>query len=182
MASPISVIVEVDTFYQQFLKKQFEYDEKSDRLVFPEKSDFNKWLEFYLQPTPSDYQIEDYGDKTLRIAIPNMRSKDVYKFNYLSKNRQVAFRSFVSDYYDVVVHGIYLEHKAVSLSAVKKFEIKSFVYFLIEEFEFSFDNYERIVKDIYRYNLIESNRRNKNGEKNGKEAHKHKEDTVLSER
>jgi hypothetical protein len=59
------------------------------------------WLETFLQRTPEGYTPRLANENTLKILLPNFRSKDTRKYNFLSEAAERTFIALIRNRFDI---------------------------------------------------------------------------------
>ena len=153
MASEYTTIIKLDPFFQRFLCAQFD-NEFGQAFKFPPKHDFNRLLSHLVQPCPVDYRTPDYGESMFRIHLPNMEHKDVSYYNYLSKAAQTTFINSIRRYWSMLYHDdLTRSVKQLGLTRMEAID------HLMDEFGFSGEDYDRLIKEYQRWYKTETMRR-----------------------
>lgn len=149
MASPILVTLRIDPFYQRFLRAYFNCI--GPVMEFPPKSDFNLLLTF-LANKPTSKQIKnnlkprDFGEYSFKVALPYIKHKDVFYYNYFSERSMQIFQRRIYLFFQLIFH-CEMDEGIHNLGLSKKNAIQQF----IERYDLLVDDEDRIVKAYFRY-------------------------------
>lgn len=157
LQSGIICTISLDPFYQQFLKIQFN-QEDSPVFFFPKGHDLSTRFQFYL--TCRKYSNQKIKDAwSFKIEVPWMEHKNPLYSRFMSPNFQKKFQSRVREFWRDVSHEIMGKwHR-------EGFSQEEIIQKLIEEFNFTPDDEERIRREYKRYRKAEYNRRHNHKQK-----------------
>lgn len=147
------VEIKLDPFFQSFLRSHFkEYEQIFE---FPKGHDLLIRLEYLLAKPPADYKPKpESGDSSMfRIAIPYMEHKNIDSYTYMSLNAQRLFVSRIREYYKIIIH------EEISSARRKGFQKDEIVLKIMEDFNLTNFNDDRIKRDYTRYLNTERFRR-----------------------
>jgi len=140
----LNVTIELDTFYQEFLKSYFK-TKKGATFAFPKRHELNQILELGLQKQPKNYKPKDYGQKTFKILIPYISWKDVRTYNYISKRIEIVLRRHIISFFRIIFHEEM--NKLATLNLQKKERVEIFIV----NYNINPKYYDRLIKDYQRY-------------------------------
>lgn len=151
--SDYTVTVRLEPFLQRFLKAQFEQS-SGQNFKFPARHNFNTMLEFMVTKQPKDFLPPDYGEDTFRIELPTMEYKNVAVHNYLSEKRQIILCKKIKEF-------MYMKFNFQLSEAIRRYNMtrEQAIDFLMEEFGFIPDDYDRLLKEYQRWLKMEQHRR-----------------------
>jgi len=112
---------------------------------FPVKSNFNMFLDVFLQKPPLDYQDKDHGENTLLIQLPYFEVKDVRSYYYLSDKAQAKFVEEIYKFFKITFRREI--SKYIVLGLFRKDSIELF----IDKYNLSLDCWDMLEKDYQRY-------------------------------
>lgn len=159
MSSGIFCTIKLDPFYQRFLRKQF--DDFNPVFNFPKGHDLSLRFQFYLS-TKSASKPDKYGIEEFRIEVPYMEHKSPLYYNYMSPNFQHKFQSRVREFWRDVSHELLGKWNRYG------FNREECIQKLMEEFDFTPDDEERVRREWKRYRETERLRRFRNKNKSVK--------------
>lgn len=151
MASEITTTIKLDPFYQRFLCFNFPQEDGMPQkfgkaFEFPARNDFSTWIGFSVSRCPEDYRTPQYGEHEFRIRIPYLEHKNPEYFNFISEKRQRIFKRMVHDYMAMLFHDEL--KKAIDKFGYNRMEA---IDHLQEEFGFTPDDYDRLLKEYQRW-------------------------------
>lgn len=141
MPSPITVKIKCDQYLIRFLETLYG----TSPINFPVKSNFNMFLDVFLQQPPLDYQQQDFGDDTLIIQLPYFEVKDVRSYYYLSDKAQAKFVGEIYKFFKITFRCEI--SKYIVLGLFRKDSIELF----IDKYNLSLDCWDMLEKDYQRY-------------------------------
>lgn len=156
MSSGIICTIKLDPFYQQFLRVQFQEFEPIFR--FPKSHDLSLLFQFYMSKNPGA-KPERFGVSEFKIEVPYMEHKSPLYYNYMSPNFQQRFQTRIREFWRDVSHEIMGKWSRAG------FNKEDIIQKLIEEFEFTADDEERVRREWKRYRESERQRRFRNKNK-----------------
>lgn len=159
MSSGIICTIKLDSFYQRFLRSQF--DDFNPVFNFPKGHDLAFRFQFYLS-TKSALKPERYGEDEFRIEVPYMEHKSPLYYNCMSPNFQQKFQSRIREFWRDVSHELLGKWNRAG------FNREECIQKLMEEFGFTPDDEERVRREWKRYREAERLRRFRNKNKNVK--------------
>jgi len=141
MVSDIIIRVKCEPYLIRF----FETLYGQSPIKFPKNSNFNTYLDVFLDKTPLDFKIPEYGDHTLEILLPTFERKDIRTFNYLSPKRQEIFTKELWKFFKITFRS------EISKSVLMGLDRKDAIELFIEKFNLSQDCWDFMEKDFQRY-------------------------------
>lgn len=170
MASKHFVTIKLDPHYQRFLRTQFGCEEEI--FEFPARHKFNSMLEHFVVTRPPGFIEPEKDEYMFKIALPNFEYKNEAHFRYLSKVKEIVFKSKIKQYYDWIIEekimdlmknlGSTPDNDSISLNR------NECTLVLIDEFGFDSgdkDSFDRLYKLFTRYKKKERIRRFRNAKK-----------------
>jgi hypothetical protein len=149
MSSPVIVTVKCQVYLIRFLEKLYG----DQPISFPRRHEFNSMLDFFLSIPPSPFVEPDYGEMSLRIALPFFENKDIRSYNYLSDLKQQKFEKRINEFFKIHFHSSMDKH--INLGFVRKDSIELFM----DEYNLPADCIDLLDKDYARYVTIRWKRR-----------------------
>ena len=141
MPSPITINVKCDQYLVRFLEKLYG----PSPIVFPVKSNFNMFLDVFLQIPSLDYHQQDFGENTLIIQLPYFENKDVRSYFYLSEKAQEKFVEEIWKFFKITFR------KEISKYIVLGLYRKDCIELFIDKYNLSLDCWDMLEKDYQRY-------------------------------
>ena len=143
MAPEIYVTIQLDSFYQGFLRSYFNC--RDEVFSFPRGEDLSYRLVRLLKKPPQEYVPEKRCSCSFDITIPKYDDKDPYSFNYLS---EVAERIFIEN---IIRFYLMIFHESMNKYLKEGFEKKQCFDIFIDQYDLPIDCIDRITKDYQRY-------------------------------
>jgi hypothetical protein len=141
MPSDITIKIKCDQYLIQFLETLYG----PSPIVFPVKSNFNMFLDVFLQKPPLNYQEQDYGKNTLIVQLPYFENKDVRSYYYLTQKAQQKFVDEIWKFFKITFRREISKYIVVGL--YRKDSIEMF----IDKYNLSLDCWDMLEKDYQRY-------------------------------
>ena len=151
MPSGIYTTIQLDTFFQEFLRAQF--NQFDPVFTFSKGHDLLLRMERYLTSPPEDFKPVSYGDETFRIELPYMEHKNPNVHFYMSDRKQKLFSARVRDYFREIFHEEIRKYRS------KNFNKNEAIICFMEDFKISEQYEDRLIKAYNRYMDIERARR-----------------------
>ena len=151
MPSGIYTTINMDPFFQEFLRAQF--NQWDPVFTFPKGHDLLIRMERYLTAPPSDFKPIAYGNETFRVELPWMEHKNPSVHFYMSDRKQKMFSARVRDYFREIFHEEIRKYRS------KNFNKNEAIICFMEDFKISEQFEDRLVKAYNRYMDLERARR-----------------------
>jgi len=160
MPSGIYTTINLDPFYQEFLRAQFCQNDPV--FTFPKGHDLVIRLERYLTVPPVNYKPVTYNNNTFRIEIPYMEHKNPQVHFFMSDRKQKMFAAKVKDFFREIFHEEIRKHRS------RNFSKNEAIICFMEDFMISEQYEDRLVKAYNRYMDMERARRFRRVKRNNK--------------
>jgi hypothetical protein len=148
MPSPISINIRCDQYLIRFLETLYGPSPVS----FPVKSNFNMFLDVFLQKAPLDYQQQEFGKDTLVVQLPYFENKDVRSYFYLSEKAQAKFVEEIWKFFKIQFR---CEIGSCILIGLYR---KDAIELFIDKYNLPVDCWDMLEKDYQRYLRIRRKR------------------------
>jgi hypothetical protein len=114
MPSEIFCTLELDPFYQAFLRARFQVPE-GEPFRFSKGHDLSLFFQALLRPAPPHFMEPDFGEDSFLIEIPFIEHKNPATYRYVSPERMVMFSSRVMRYWKMVAHDIITQARRMGM-------------------------------------------------------------------
>lgn len=120
---------------------------------FPDKSNFNMFLDVFLTQPPLNYQETEHGQNTLSIQLPYFENKNVNSYFYLTQKAQQKFVDEIWKFFKITYRSEISKYIMVGL--YRKDSIEMF----IDKYNLPLDCWDMLEKDYQRYIQLSWKRR-----------------------
>ncbi|MDA3912266.1 MAG: hypothetical protein PF448_13010 [Bacteroidales bacterium] len=144
MASGIITSIQLDPFYQRFLRNYFEHT--GIVFEFPKNHELSKVFCLLLTRPPLDPEPRDVKKEwEFKIDIPFMQHKNVMYNHYISARANISLAKKIHEFYMLVAHEELIRFRN------QGFQHTECIDLFIDKYNLWFENYDRVLKDWQRY-------------------------------